>query len=126
MRTPYTSTCQPAHVRHNLIRSSIVSVLASYVDLNTLHELSRTCRQFRANLLQYRKLLIEQTLRCENENANPALRLGNALNNSLEQWRAYGRNGVKVGRISSGKVGACARDLVGACRKCGRTVCRVW
>lgn len=94
--------------------------------MNTLHELSRTCRQFRANLLQYRKLLIEQTLRCENERANPALRLGNALNASVQQWTTYARTGEKIDRISSGKVGACARDMVGECRRCGTMVCRVW
>jgi hypothetical protein len=97
----------------------------THLDLNTLHELSRTCRQFRANLLQHRKLLISQTLRCENETTDPAQRLGNALFASHQVWTAYGRDGVKIGRITSGKVGACARDLVGECKKCGRIVCRV-
>ena len=102
----------------------IVSLLAGYLDLTTLNNLSCTCRQSRANLLQFRKLLIEQSLRCENEKANPALRLGNGLNASLEQWRNYARNGEKIGRISSGRVGACARDMVGECRSCGHIVCR--
>ena len=102
----------------------IVTLLACYLDLNTLNNLSCTCRQFRANLLQFRKLLIEHTLRCENEKADPALRLGNGLNASLTQWRTYARTGENIGRISSGKVGACARDLVGSCRRCSRIVCR--
>ncbi|EMC92131.1 hypothetical protein BAUCODRAFT_78023 [Baudoinia panamericana UAMH 10762] len=102
----------------------IVSQLASYLDLNSLHDLARTCRQFRANLLQYRSQLIEQTLRCENENANPARRLGNALHASFDVWTAYGRDGTKIGRITSGKLGACAHDLVGPCRRCGKIICR--
>ncbi|KAK4556558.1 hypothetical protein LTR86_006129 [Recurvomyces mirabilis] len=89
----------------------VVSQLATYLDLNSLHELSRTCRQFRAHLMQYRDQLMEQSLRCDNENANPAARLGNALHASLDVWTAYGRDGVKIGRITSGKLGACARDL---------------
>ena len=104
---------------------SIASQLASYLDLNSLHELSRTCWQFRAHLLQYRMQLIEQSLRCENEDADPAARLGNALFASHKVWTAYGRDGVKLGRITTGKLGACARDLVGACRRCGRIICRV-
>ena len=55
---------------------------------------------------------MEQSLRCDNENANPAASLGNALYASLDVWTAYGRDGVKIGRITSGKLGACARDLV--------------
>lgn len=108
-----------------LTKRSIASRIATHLDLNSLHELSRTCRQFRANLLQYRDQLIEHSLRCENENANPAVRLGNALNASHHVWAAYGREGVKIGRITSGKVGACARDLVGHCRRCSKVVCRV-
>ncbi len=27
--------------------------------------------------------------------------------------------------LTSGKVGRCARDMVGECRKCGAVVCRV-
>ncbi|KAK1079073.1 hypothetical protein LTR33_006692 [Friedmanniomyces endolithicus] len=89
----------------------IVSQLASYLDLNSLHDLSRTCRQFRAHLLQYRTQLIEQSLTCENENSRPAARLGHALHASHQVWKAYGTNGVKIGRITTGKLGACAKDL---------------
>jgi hypothetical protein len=34
---------------------------------------------------------------------------------------------VEAGRDahSTGKVGDCARDMVGECRRCGRVVCRV-
>lgn len=104
---------------------SVISTIASYVDTTTLHELSRTCRQFRVNLLEHRTTLIEQTLRCENENANPALRLGDALQASFQQWTNYALTGETIGRVSGGKVGACARDMVGPCRRCGVVVCRV-
>ncbi|GFF60729.1 hypothetical protein CNMCM6936_000019 [Aspergillus lentulus] len=45
----------------------IVKEIARQVDLNTLYALSRTCRQFHANLTPYRHQLVKQTLRCENE-----------------------------------------------------------
>lgn len=75
--------------------------------------------------MEYRSLLISQALRCVNENTNPAQRLGNALHASHAVWTAYGQNGVKIGRITSGKVGACARDMVSECRLCGKITCRV-
>src|SRR5271156_5691068 len=43
--------------------SRIISEIASMIDLNTLDNLSRTCRQTRENLLQFRKQLIDRTLR---------------------------------------------------------------
>ncbi|GAB7358632.1 hypothetical protein MBLNU230_g3862t1 [Neophaeotheca triangularis] len=102
----------------------IASQLASYLDLNSLHELSRTCRQFRANLLQYRSQLVAQSMRCENEFADHAHLLANCFRSSRDAWTTYGRTGQKIDRITSGKVGACARDMVGECRKCNRAVCR--
>ncbi|KXS94745.1 hypothetical protein AC578_11172 [Pseudocercospora eumusae] len=89
----------------------IVTLLAGYIDLVTLENLSKTCRQIRANLLGFRTILVSQTLRCDNENANPAERLGNALHASHQVWTTYGRDGTKIGRITSGKIGACARDM---------------
>lgn len=50
---------------------SIITFLASNLDLNTLDALSLTCRQFRHNLLPNRSLLIQQTLRCANETPLP-------------------------------------------------------
>ncbi|KAF2726239.1 hypothetical protein K431DRAFT_324408 [Polychaeton citri CBS 116435] len=102
----------------------VVYEIASLLDLNSLDQLSRTCRQFRVSLLQHRDLLIRTTLRCTNEKANLGSRLGQHLRASHEAWKAYARNGVKVGRITSGRVGACARDLVAECKKCGQVVCR--
>ncbi|GIZ42542.1 hypothetical protein CKM354_000580400 [Cercospora kikuchii] len=102
----------------------IVASLASYIDLTTLSDLARTCRQVRANLLQYRTMLIHKTLRCHNESTDPGQRLGDALKASRDAWTAYGRHGVKIDRITSGRVGACARDMVGECRNCGKFMCR--
>jgi hypothetical protein len=110
---------------NGLTSRSVISNLASYLDLNTLSELARTCRQARENLLQHRSILISRTLRCGNRNADLGKRLGDALSASRDAWIAYGRSEVRIGRITSGKVGACATDMVGDCRKCGRVVCRV-
>ncbi|KAF2682996.1 hypothetical protein K458DRAFT_488211 [Lentithecium fluviatile CBS 122367] len=81
----------------------IVRQLARQLDLNTLHDLSRTCRQFRANLLEYRDQLVKHTLHCENEDGA----------------------GVRQDRqLTSGRVGKCARDMVGECQRCSTVVCR--
>lgn len=66
-----------------------------------------------------------QTLRCENESDTPASRLGKAFNESIHAWMTFGRHDEKIERITSGRVGACARDLVADCRRCGKIVCRV-
>ena len=113
-----------------------MSQLATHLDLNTLHELARTCRQVRAELLQHRELLIAQALRCANEPASPTILPGTHLRATREPWYATttttsavggggGGDGIRFERITSGKVGACARDLVGECRRCSRYVCRV-
>ncbi|KAL2268715.1 hypothetical protein VTJ83DRAFT_3561 [Remersonia thermophila] len=98
----------------------IVSV-ASCIDLNTLDSLSRTCRQVRQCLLQYRKMLLVSTLHCINEDlpVDPAETL---------RYRARAGNWFymqDVARtVSMGKSGQCARDLVSECRRCGVVVCR--
>ncbi|KAH7055611.1 hypothetical protein B0J12DRAFT_655094 [Macrophomina phaseolina] len=98
----------------------IVSQLASLLDLNTLHNLSRTCRQFRANLLEYRNQLVTQTLRCCNDEVPEEQPSPSSPHDAQHDWRSApeGR------RLLSGKVGKCARDMVGECRKCGVVVCR--
>ncbi len=97
--------------------------IAAAIDLNTLDSLSRTCRQARANLLQYRTNLLVSTLHCSNESlpvdADEALR-----------YRARAANWYYMedsGRAASysGKAGQCARDKVSECRRCGTAVCRV-
>lgn len=103
---------------------SIASQLASFLDLNSLHELSRTCRQIRVNLLQYRSQLIAHALRCRHENDDIRLRLADGLRGARNAWAAYGVNGTRLGTMTSGRVGACARDMVGECRQCGSIVCR--
>jgi hypothetical protein len=104
-------TCKP----------SIAVALASSLDLNTLDNLSRTCRQVRHALLQYRDSLVAQTLRCYNDEI--------ALNpEDTFRYRARASNYyyVELGRGEyNGKSGFCARDLVAECRRCARVVCRV-
>ncbi|KAF2404576.1 hypothetical protein EJ06DRAFT_503884 [Trichodelitschia bisporula] len=99
-----------------------VSQLASLLDLNDLHSLASTCRQFRANLLQYRNQLVTQTLRCSND-AEPS---GTQLAQRFRESHAVWRNGTAsyTGRITTGKVSLCARDMVAECRRCGVVVCR--
>jgi len=97
---------------------SIVSQLAHCIDLNTLHALSQTCRQIRANLLQYREQLVRQTLRCSKEELNARI-VSRKTDNT--KWNILG--GINL--LTSGKVSPCARDMVSDCRSCGQIICRV-
>lgn len=108
----------------NTNSSSIVISLAGHLDLNSLHDLSRTCRQFRANLLQCRKQLVAQSLRCSKEDEDRSSTLADRLREARLAWRTNGGSSY-AGRITSGKVGKCARDFVAECRSCGTVVCRV-
>lgn len=108
----------------NTNTSSIVISLAGHLDLNSLHDLSRTCRQFRANLLQCRRQLIAQSLRCSKEDDERSSTLADRLREARLAWRMNGSS-THSGRITSGKVGQCARDMVGECKSCGTVVCRV-
>lgn len=96
--------------------------IASSIDLNTLDSLSRTCRQVRAGLLQYRKMLLISTLHCTNESVpvDP---------DEVLRYRARAGNWFYMedqGRANyTGKTGRCAKDLVSECRRCGTVVCRV-
>lgn len=98
--------------------------LATHLDLNSLHDLSRTCRQFRANLLEHRKQLIAQALRCSREGEGSNVKLADRLRESFAAWHMNGEF-APSNRLTSGKVGQCARDKVGECRRCGTIVCRV-
>lgn len=105
--------------------SSIISEIARHLDLNSLHDLSRTCRQFRANLLQHRRQLIPQTLRCVSDTL-PAWKPEGVLREEEDDlWTTHGPAGIRIPRMTSGRVGTCARDMVGECRRCGTVVCRV-
>ncbi|KAF2260034.1 hypothetical protein CC78DRAFT_620537 [Lojkania enalia] len=95
----------------------IVRQLASQLDLNSLHNLSRTCRQFRANLLEYRDQLVKRSLRCVFEDADMGSKLARKLKESHSTF-SYAR------QLMSGKVGKCARDMVSECQRCGGVVCR--
>lgn len=117
------------HLTNGLNNYSIVKEIARSVDLNTLHALSRTCRQFRANLMPFRQQLVKQTLRCENEyieTISDMLDRGASIPDSVKSvLQLMSRDGVEPGRLTSTKVRKCARDMVGECRRCSRVVCRV-
>lgn len=120
---PY-ALCLPQLPKRPLTRAvsdSIVSQMTRSLDLNDLDALSRTCRQFHANLLPFRRQLVRQTLRCGNEGAASATRNRTASNGAR---RLPGTNGIDSSRMTSGRVGACARDMVAECRRCGNVVCR--
>ncbi|RAL08095.1 uncharacterized protein BO97DRAFT_377224 [Aspergillus homomorphus CBS 101889] len=106
----------------------IIKEIARAVDLNTLHALSRTCRQFHANLAPYRSQLIKQTLRCENEyieTVSDMLDSGAAIPDSVKSvLQLLSQNARASGRITTGKVAKCARDMVAECRRCSKVVCR--
>ena len=96
--------------------------IASHIDLNTLDALANTCRQVRANLLQFRNQLMSSTLHCENEDIEP-----DPEHTLRYRARAADWYFVDTGRGANGngKIGDCARDMVGGCRRCARVVCRV-
>ncbi|KAF2119494.1 hypothetical protein BDV96DRAFT_346951 [Lophiotrema nucula] len=95
----------------------IVRQLASQLDLNSLHDLSRTCRQFRANLLEYRDQLVKQSLRCSREDEDLGSKLAMKLRESHSHFSS-------ARQLTSGKIGKCARDMVDECQRCGTVVCR--
>lgn len=107
----------------------IIKAIARSVDLNTLHALSRTCRQFHANLSPYRQQLVKQTLRCENEyieTLSDMLDSGACIPDSVKSvMRLLSQNARSSGRLTSGKISKCARDMVAECRRCSKVVCRV-
>lgn len=108
---------------------SVVRELARYLDLNSLDALSRTCRQNRANLLPFCSQLVKRTLRCENEyieTLSELLSRGTALPESVKNViQLINQENLEVGRLTSGKIGKCARDMVGECRRCSTVICRV-
>ncbi|KAI1402259.1 hypothetical protein F4819DRAFT_290722 [Hypoxylon fuscum] len=99
----------------------IVMAIASSIDLNTLDNLSRTCRQVHQALLQYRSTVLIHTLHCVNEDVpvDPE---------DTFRYRARAGNWyyMEDGRTGeyNGKSGSCARDMVAECRRCGTVVCR--
>ncbi|MCJ1470822.1 hypothetical protein MMC07_009469 [Pseudocyphellaria aurata] len=105
-------------------KTSIITQIAHSIDLNTLHALSRTCRQIRANLLQYRTQLIRQTLRCSSEETIPIANIGDGIGViRATDGRNTRRNlGEYIDR--AGGYIPCARDLVSECRQCEKVVCR--
>ncbi|KAH8670861.1 hypothetical protein BX600DRAFT_231630 [Xylariales sp. PMI_506] len=101
----------------------VAMAIASSLDLISLDNLSRTCRQIHDALLQYRSSLLLHTLHCVNEDVivDPEdtfryrARAGNWF-----YMEDFGRTGGDF----NGKSGQCARDMVAECRRCGTAVCR--
>lgn len=95
----------------------VISQIAQSLDLNTLHALSLTCRQIRANILPYRRELVKRTLRCERD----CLAVEEVLGARGSQTPgAHVKDQEKLPQRRA----RCARDLVGDCRRCGRIICR--
>lgn len=102
---------------------SIVSALASQLDLNDVDSLSRTCRGVHDSLLLNRSIILRSSLHCSNEELpiDPE---------STLRYRARAGNWFYMEDTSrsaqyNGKSGSCARDMVAACRKCATVICRV-
>lgn len=74
--------------------------LASNLDLNDLHWLSRSSHQIRERLLEFRHQILPRTLHCSHEDEN--------------------EEKVRTGRWTV----PCARDLVSPCRRCAAISCR--
>lgn len=105
--------------------SSVAMAVAAHIDLNTLDNLSRTCRGIRYGLLQYRKMLVVSTQHCSNEDLP-------IDQDDVLRYRARAANWFYMQEELSttrtgymGKTGQCARDMVSDCRRCGTVVCRV-
>lgn len=106
----------------------IVKEIARAIDLNTLYALSSTCRQFHVNLAPFRHQLARETLRCENEYIETLAEMldsGSVLPDSVKSViRLLSHPSGEQTRMTRGKVGKCARDMVDECRRCAKVVCR--
>jgi hypothetical protein len=63
------------------------------------------------------------TLRCVKE--VPGVIMDSDAEHSNALFAHNHRATKTSGRFTSGKIGPCARDMVGECRKCSEIVCRV-
>ena len=72
---------------------------------------------------------MRETLRCENEYIETVAEMlhgGAVIPNSVKSvLRLLSQGSSGSGRMTRGKVGKCARDMVGECRRCSKVVCRV-
>lgn len=100
--------------RHRLLLHSVAIAIASSIDLNTLDALARTSRGIHNDLIQYRTMLLQSTLRCRNDTP-PA---------SDSPSTSTGHD-MKCSNIHQTSFRSCARDMVDECRRCGDVVCRV-
>jgi hypothetical protein len=70
-------------------------------------------------------MLVALTLHCSNEQPWSTQQRDALLQAEPDTWSTNGRGSTRIERITSGRNGLCARDMVGDCRRCGRIVCRV-
>ncbi|CAD0093144.1 unnamed protein product [Aureobasidium vineae] len=99
----------------------VISEIAKHLDLNSLHDLSRTCRQFRANLLQHRRQLIPQTLRCVSDKEKPGAVRREEAN---ELWTTHGPDGIRIPRLTSGRNCTMKAPSTSALKSRHRRLCR--
>jgi len=124
LRWPHHTDYDCSITEADIIRDRVIISIASHIDLNTLDALSLTCRQIRANLLQFRSQLITSTLHCENEDVELDPEHTFRYRARAADWY-FVESGREAPGSVTGKVGNCARDMVGGCRRCERIVCRV-
>ncbi|RMJ26306.1 hypothetical protein PHISP_02838 [Aspergillus sp. HF37] len=108
----------------------IVTEIARSLDLNTLHALSQTCRLIHTTIAPFGPQLAHKSLRCENEYIealSDLLETGAAVPDSVKLVaRLLGENpDPDSPRLTRGKVGKCARDMVAECRRCARVNCTI-
>ena len=110
---------------------SIIREIARQLDLNTIHDLSRTCRQVRANLLQNRRQLVRCSLRCTNDAAQDLEHVGMPERyqqppQQRQGWQQASLDDpIREYALQQKRLSTCARDMVDGCRRCGAAVCRV-
>ena len=97
---------------NDIAHPSIIAQIARDLDLNSLDNISRTCRLFRALLHAHRKSLIAIALRCSSSEAR--------RNEKQKEQKDNNTHSL----VTKYKRSPCAVDLVGECRRCGVLVCR--
>lgn len=118
--SPHCPSTTDSRQQTPLTPPSAATQITTHLDLITLTSLALTCRQIRSNLLPFRSQLISRTLRCTNDAVALSKEHTLRYRARATNWYFLEEDGGK-----EGKVGECARDLVGGCRRCGGVVCRV-
>lgn len=125
--------------------------LASHLDLLDLFSLGSTCRKVHDSLVQFSHQLRINSLRCSNDTASAPIDSDIDHETVADAFRQALGTGFDPGNVAihtpalplpyrpqgthfqggrrsyvglTGKIGQCARDMVGSCRRCGTVVCR--